>query len=256
MPAAMPSSTAKPPATAHFRTPLPTRCATCPVIGAGRTATRILCGLSRLSRRDVRSRCCARCSLTPLRSLRDFIRWGASEFNRHGLHFGHGTDNALDEAFHLVLSTLKLPFDLPAVYLESQLAEDERAAVPRRAQGARRNPQAGAVPDRHRLVLRPAVRDRRAGADSALADRRDDPEPVPAVAAARSADHPRPLLRLRLHRHRRRVCLPERHRRPRRDRRRRARRDGPQHRSPPRQGSRAARWSATCSRRWPASATT
>lgn len=67
--------------------------------------------------------------LSPLRSLRDFIRWGASEFTRHELHFGHGTDNALDEAFHLVLATLKLPFDLPAVYLESQLAEDERAAV-------------------------------------------------------------------------------------------------------------------------------
>ncbi len=68
-------------------------------------------------------------ALTPLRSLRDFIRWGASEFNRHDLHFGHGTDNALDEAFHLVLSTLKLPFDLPTMYLEADLAEDERAAV-------------------------------------------------------------------------------------------------------------------------------
>lgn len=68
-------------------------------------------------------------ALTPLRSARDFIRWGASEFNRHGLHFGHGTDNALDEAFHLVLSTLKLPFDLPTMYLEAQLADDERAAV-------------------------------------------------------------------------------------------------------------------------------
>lgn len=67
--------------------------------------------------------------LAPLKTLRDFIRWGASEFNRHGLHFGHGTDNALDEAFHLVLATLKLPFDLPAVYLESVLSEDERAAV-------------------------------------------------------------------------------------------------------------------------------
>jgi ribosomal protein L3 glutamine methyltransferase len=67
--------------------------------------------------------------LKPLHSLRDFIRWGASEFNRQNLHFGHGTDNALDEAFHLVLSTLKLPFDLPTMYLESNLSEDERAAV-------------------------------------------------------------------------------------------------------------------------------
>ncbi|WP_292999218.1 50S ribosomal protein L3 N(5)-glutamine methyltransferase [Nevskia sp.] len=67
--------------------------------------------------------------LAPLRTVRDLIRWGASEFNRQGLVFGHGTDNALDEAFHLVLSTLKLPFDLPAAYLATHLADYERAAV-------------------------------------------------------------------------------------------------------------------------------
>ena len=68
-------------------------------------------------------------SLLPLRTVRDLIRWGASEFKRHDLVFGHGTDNALDEAFHLVLATLKLPYDLPAVYLESALADDERTEV-------------------------------------------------------------------------------------------------------------------------------
>lgn len=68
-------------------------------------------------------------SLSALRTVRDFVRWGASEFMRAGLVFGHGTDNALDDAFHLVLSELKLPFDLPAVYLEAALADDEREAV-------------------------------------------------------------------------------------------------------------------------------
>lgn len=67
--------------------------------------------------------------LQALRSVRDLVRWGASEFNRAGLVFGHGTDNALDEAFHLVLWSLKLPYDLPAVYLEANLTDDERAAV-------------------------------------------------------------------------------------------------------------------------------
>ena len=67
--------------------------------------------------------------LTALRTARDFIRWGASEFNRAGLSFGHGSDNALDDAFHLVLWQLKLPFDLPAVYLEAALADDECEAV-------------------------------------------------------------------------------------------------------------------------------
>ncbi|MDE2150294.1 MAG: 50S ribosomal protein L3 N(5)-glutamine methyltransferase [Gammaproteobacteria bacterium] len=65
----------------------------------------------------------------PLRSIRDLIRWGASWFNRVGLSFGHGTDNALDEAYHLVLWQLKLPFDLPAAYLDSAVTDDERTAI-------------------------------------------------------------------------------------------------------------------------------
>lgn len=67
--------------------------------------------------------------LADLRTVRDFVRWGASEFNRAGLFFGHGTENALDEAFHLVLSQLKLPYDLPAIYLEAALTLSERKAV-------------------------------------------------------------------------------------------------------------------------------
>jgi len=66
-----------------------------------------------------------------LHTVRDFVRWGASAFTRAGLHFGHGTDNALDESFHLVLHALSLPADLPAVYLESALTPPERKAVVR-----------------------------------------------------------------------------------------------------------------------------
>lgn len=64
-----------------------------------------------------------------LRTVRDLVRWGASEFARAGLHFGHGTDNALDEAFHLTLHALKLAPDLPALYLEARITESEREAV-------------------------------------------------------------------------------------------------------------------------------
>jgi ribosomal protein L3 glutamine methyltransferase len=64
-----------------------------------------------------------------LRTIRDLVRWGASEFGRAGLHFGHGTDNALDEAFHLVTWALKLPHELPAAYLDAALTPAERAQV-------------------------------------------------------------------------------------------------------------------------------
>lgn len=69
-------------------------------------------------------------SLPPeLATVRDFVRWGASAFARRGLLFAHGTDNALDEAFHLALWALKLPPDLPAIYLEAVLTQPERAQV-------------------------------------------------------------------------------------------------------------------------------
>lgn len=62
-------------------------------------------------------------------SIRDFIRWGASRFNAAGLWFGHGTDNALDEAAQLVLHVLHLPLDLPPHYLDSRLTASEREQV-------------------------------------------------------------------------------------------------------------------------------
>ncbi|MDB5969036.1 MAG: ribosomal protein N(5)-glutamine methyltransferase [Hydrocarboniphaga sp.] len=64
-----------------------------------------------------------------LMTVRDLVRWGASEFGRRGLSFGHGTDNALDEAFHLVLHQLHLSADLPTLYLESAVTASEREAV-------------------------------------------------------------------------------------------------------------------------------
>lgn len=59
----------------------------------------------------------------------DYIRWGASRFAAAELAFGHGSDNAVDEAAHLVLDTLGLDATLPDVYLDSTLTYAERDAV-------------------------------------------------------------------------------------------------------------------------------
>jgi ribosomal protein L3 glutamine methyltransferase len=64
-----------------------------------------------------------------LSTVRDLVRWGASRFAEAGLHFGHGTDNALDEAYFLTLHALHLPFELPAVYLEAAVTPRERDSV-------------------------------------------------------------------------------------------------------------------------------
>ncbi|HEY1075182.1 MAG TPA: 50S ribosomal protein L3 N(5)-glutamine methyltransferase [Fontimonas sp.] len=79
-----------------------------------------------------------------LTTVRDLVRWGASRFREAGLTFGHGTDNALDDAYYIVLQVLHLPFDLPSVYLEANVSASERAAVVKllRARVSTRKPAA------------------------------------------------------------------------------------------------------------------
>ena len=62
-------------------------------------------------------------------TLRDFIRWGASEFNGAKLYFGHGTDNAWDEAEQLVLHAINLTPPLDDEWLSARLTRVERESV-------------------------------------------------------------------------------------------------------------------------------
>ncbi|MFT6578886.1 MAG: ribosomal protein L3 glutamine methyltransferase [Zhongshania sp.] len=64
-----------------------------------------------------------------LQTIRDYLRWGVSEFGRAGLFFGHGTDNAYDEARVLVSHVLNLPFDFEPDLLDARLAMFEREAI-------------------------------------------------------------------------------------------------------------------------------
>ncbi|GAA5234072.1 50S ribosomal protein L3 N(5)-glutamine methyltransferase [Verticiella sediminum] len=62
-------------------------------------------------------------------TVRDWLRYAVSRFNRAGLFFGHGTDNAYDEAAYLILHTLHLPPDLLDPFLDARLLDSEREAV-------------------------------------------------------------------------------------------------------------------------------
>jgi ribosomal protein L3 glutamine methyltransferase len=64
-----------------------------------------------------------------LRTLRDLVRWCASSFNEHGLHFGHGTQDAITEAVALVLHVLNLAPPLPDDLFAARLTRDERERV-------------------------------------------------------------------------------------------------------------------------------
>jgi ribosomal protein L3 glutamine methyltransferase len=62
-------------------------------------------------------------------TIRDYVRWAYSRFNSSNLHYGHGTDNAWDEALQLVLSTLHLPPDFPPEMLNCALTMVERRMI-------------------------------------------------------------------------------------------------------------------------------
>jgi ribosomal protein L3 glutamine methyltransferase len=67
-------------------------------------------------------------------TIRDWLRWAVSRFNEAGLHFGHGTDNAWDEAVWMVLATLHLPRDTLEPFLDARLTGGERQALLERLQ--------------------------------------------------------------------------------------------------------------------------
>jgi ribosomal protein L3 glutamine methyltransferase len=61
-----------------------------------------------------------------LSNVRDLIRYGVSRFNEAKLFFGHGSDNAWDEAVYLVLFALHLPPDQLEPFMDARVLPQER----------------------------------------------------------------------------------------------------------------------------------
>lgn len=67
--------------------------------------------------------------ISELFTFRDMARWGASQFNAAGLHFGHGTTNAWDEALYLIRHVLHLSPDEDKYVADARLLFSERQQI-------------------------------------------------------------------------------------------------------------------------------
>lgn len=67
--------------------------------------------------------------LDELESIRDFVRFSLSHFHEERLYFGHGTDNAWDEAVQLVLNAVHLPWNTRPEVLDARLTRSEKRRI-------------------------------------------------------------------------------------------------------------------------------
>lgn len=58
-------------------------------------------------------------------SILDFIRYSITQFEKANLFYGHGTDNARDEAYYLILSALHMPVEQADAFLQAKLTQAE-----------------------------------------------------------------------------------------------------------------------------------
>ncbi len=62
----------------------------------------------------------------------DFIRFGISQAQAANLHYGHGTDNAVDDIYALVFDSLHLPWDVAQRFLQARLTQGEKKLLTER----------------------------------------------------------------------------------------------------------------------------
>ncbi|MGZ9897744.1 50S ribosomal protein L3 N(5)-glutamine methyltransferase [Shewanella gaetbuli] len=68
-------------------------------------------------------------AVTELRTIGDMLRWGVSRFNDAGIYYGHGTDNAWDEAIALVFHALHLPEEIGQQVIHTNLTSSEKHKI-------------------------------------------------------------------------------------------------------------------------------
>ncbi len=61
-----------------------------------------------------------------LSTIRDWIRYAVSQFETSEIFFGHGTDNAYDEAVWLIMRAMHLPMETLENFLDATLVRTER----------------------------------------------------------------------------------------------------------------------------------
>lgn len=67
------------------------------------------------------------CDLTKnFKTIIDFLRFGLSKARHSNLYYGHGTDNAWDDIWMLIVESLSLPIDVDPILLTAILTEDEK----------------------------------------------------------------------------------------------------------------------------------
>ena len=67
--------------------------------------------------------------LAELVTVRDWLRYAVTRFNRAHIFCGHGASDTYDEAVWLVLATLSLPLDRLEPFLDACIPTDERGAL-------------------------------------------------------------------------------------------------------------------------------
>ncbi len=65
-----------------------------------------------------------------LSTLRDVLRWATSQFNASDLFYGHGNDDAFNDALQLILHSLHLPVtEFPELFADAKLTLTEKTII-------------------------------------------------------------------------------------------------------------------------------